>query len=218
MLTLSGTLMKKINLLLSTAVLSFVSISAAHAANNIYIDGNLGLAQHNWQDGYGPSQVQTNWRSGKQGFSWGVDAGYQFSQNFAVELGYFKLPTTKFRSGLKNNKYTESSIKSNLIYAALRSKIAISQQFSLLLKAGLGKQQTSGSNLLGEASQNSISTNVKPIFGIGFNYAIGNCLQINAQYLYAAGKTKNINLNIGRTTFVPSVNLFTLGIGYSFSV
>ena len=148
-----------------------------------------------------------------------MDAGYQFSQNFAVELGYFKLPTAKFRYNYdRNTKLADTSIKSNLIYAALSSKIDISQQYSLLLKAGFGKQQISGSEAFNEHWGYSTSTNVKPLFGIGLNYAIGNGLKFNAQYLYAPGKTSNVNFDIGRTTFVPPVNLFTLGIGYSFSV
>ena len=221
-LTLLGNLMKKMHLLLSTAVLSIISISAADAASGIYFDANLGLAQHKWQDGYGPGPSPDdlyNWKNGNQGFSWGVDAGYQFSQNFAVELGYFKLPTAKFRYRYdRNTKLADSSIKSNLIYAALSSKIDISQQYSLLLKAGFSKQQISGSEAFNERWGYRTSTNVKPLFGIGLNYAMSNGLKISAQYLYAAGKTSNIDLDIGPTTFVPPVNLFTLGIGYSFSV
>lgn len=214
--------MKKTNLLLSTTLLSLLSIGAANAANSLYFDANVGIAQHQWQHGYGPLPPAIyNWQNGNQGMTYGADFGYQFTQHFAVEAGYYKLPTASFTAKpFKAKPANKINIKTNFIYAALRTSVTLNQTLDLILKTGLGKQNVSANdNFFGPKGgyfyYSHPSTKLSALFGIGLNYKMSNNLQLSVQYLYNKGVTSNLN-NIAN--FAPDAQLFMAGIGYSFSV
>lgn len=213
-------------------VLSIASVGAASAKSAIYIEGNAGVGFQNWQSGYNdttyrnkvnPVNVFNSWKN--QRVTFGADVGYQFLNHLAFEVGYFRLPsstaavnpTAQAQIPLSGDSVT---FKGSLYYAALKGNFSLSQQASLFMKAGVGKQQISSSKVLNEYNkyyQTSQASHLTPLFAVGLNYHLQNNLTLGAQYLYAQGATKNLYLN-GSTYIIPNLQLVTLSLGYSFSM
>ena len=84
-------MLKKI--LVTTALVALTAIgfsNANAAANGIYANGQIGYANTNYSF-QAPISVDHT------GFAWRAAGGYQFTQNWAAELGYTSFPNTTLK-------------------------------------------------------------------------------------------------------------------------
>lgn len=210
--------MMKFNVLCITAVgLLTLSQALANSSNYIYFHANAGYAYHPWASLIGPPDPDSstyNWDNGNDGLTYGLDIGYQFSQYFGVETGYYGLPNAT----LTQIGITSAQFKTNVYYVALRGLLPITQSLSATGKVGIGAQVMNGNRATfnEDGWQENNSTNA--MLGAGLDYAISNNVDVNLQYLFFNGKTSNVDYTIGNTQILPDAQLLTLGIGYSFSV
>jgi hypothetical protein len=90
-------LTKKILLSSFAAAMAFSGSSLA-AAPGFYVGGNLGWSNTNPDSietgNYGNGIIINRSETSGTGFAWGLNAGYQFDQNWAAELGYTRFAKT----------------------------------------------------------------------------------------------------------------------------
>ncbi len=204
--------------------LAIAGSALADQSNSIYFHVNAGYAYHPWEKLIGPVSTDSNdynWSNGNSGTTYGLDLGYQFNQNLAVETGYFALPnaTLNTSADVVSADALSTTFKTNVFYVALRGLLPISQCFSATAKVGVGSQMMSGNRDTfnnEDGWQESNETNV--MFGAGLDYTMMNNFDVNLQYLYFKGDTNNTDYTVGPTQILPDAQLVTLGIGYSFSV
>ena len=168
--------------------------AVAAPATNLYVQAQLGYGQSNWKS---HAASGTSWKNGSGGFAYGLDIGYSWTKNLAVELGGFKL-----KNAVDNTN--NITYKNWVGYAAVKFSVPVMQNVDIYAKAGLGYNH---------AKQGSTSYHHYGfVGGLGADYDLGNNLFLNVQYMRFAGKT-----NYG-TTETTNPNVYTAGIGYKFSM
>ena len=193
----------------------------------VYIEGNAGYAARDWQnDGstvYGVFHtvgLVTSKSALKGGFTCGVDLGYQFNEYFSVEGGWFYLPKSKASLGGTVGRAVfapvAASISSGLAYGALKMTVPVYFNTYLFGKLGAGYTYNKvkgatfpSTNFAGGVTRSNFWN---PLWAAGAQYYFNPNLSINFQYTSVAGYHKSS----GKNFFVPSANLFTVGLGYKF--
>ena len=177
----------------------------AAQSSYVYIQGNVGYASTSWENGL-VSNTTTNWSNGNGGFTWGVDAGYMWTKNLGLELGYFMFPSAS---------WTGSGLTTDLdqwaFYGAAKLALPICNNIDLYTKIGVNYNR-------GKFSQPSSSITSHKwglLAGAGLDYTFSNNVFIEAQYLYFQGDYGNGNSS---PLPVSGVSTYTAGVGYKFSV
>lgn len=233
---------KKI-LLLGAAGVAAVSMSAAMAGgmtheptapmadSGYYIEGHLGYARQNyfdnfrWSTGGGTNYgtASSNNSNVRGGFAAGLDAGYKINRHFGVELGWFHLPDVNLAS---NNSVAAAYLKSWVLYLAGKYMMPLPWMNStdVFFKLGVAyRKATIPAAAQASAAYNTTtgsSTFVRPMFATGLDYSFSDTWSGIMQYAYFMGARNSFPINTANSGAMGTVaaNVFTLGLGYKFTV
>ncbi|MDP1573718.1 MAG: outer membrane beta-barrel protein [Coxiellaceae bacterium] len=172
--------------------------------NSVYIDAQLGYASTNTADYTLAGVSVVDNKNG--GFAGGVDMGYTFTRNIALEAGWLYLPNAGFAN--PTNTVT-GQVRSWVLYAAAKFSAEVMENLDLFAKAGVGYRNLNWS--LNGA--NSSGNYWLPLMAAGIEYTYGSWL-FGAQYTFITGNSSNSTLqdNAGK------MNMYTGFVGYKFNV
>ena len=186
-------------LILAASLASLPFLSLAEAMNSSPFYGNItsGYAITDWENSLPSSYTITKNKNG--GFSWGGSIGYNLRPWLALELGSYKIPTTKVT--------TNGTIKEEIYYLAGRMSHELSPSLSIYNKAGLGLQNTR----IKEVDYANSNTTLGPFFGVGINYNIAHNLSSSLELDQASGHSDH-----DKYEFSANPTLVLAGINYRF--
>ena len=154
----------------------------------------------------------------KGDFAWGVNAGYQVMENFAVEIGYLDLGKTKgdVTGTIGGAPATgRGDIKSSGVEGALIGIWPFENGWQVDARVGLyygdNKVQLNGSTGTGSASYENSGNKSTFLGGVGFGYNFYDNYQVRFDYVYI----DKIG-DAGKLGFTAPVDLFSVGFRYSF--
>lgn len=168
-----------------------------------YVQGNVGYATTGWKDAVGAANG-TSWKKGNGGFTWGVDAGYMWTQNLGLEVGYYMFPKASYTN-------TTSQAISNdqwAVYGAAKFAVPVYPNLDVYAKAGIGYNRN-------EQNVAGTKTNFHKwgfVGGAGVDYTFDNNVFLDVQYMYFQGQNKNGVMQVA------GINTYTAGVGYKFSM
>jgi len=215
---------------------------AAHAESNWYVLGDIG------QSNFGASNSDVNdilpgyehvtkVAVDNTGAAYRLQAGYQFTENFGVEGGYFDLGNIQYEyvpalnAGVatlvpihENIKIKFSAFGWNLSAVGV---LPLKNNLSLFARAGVARATVKTKievtdSFLGDRSAAEKSAHVKPLFGIGVSYKLNNnlLLQVEAQ------RYSNLPLHVKAERYSDfgdsgairesNVDFYSVGIAYKF--
>lgn len=158
-----------------------------------YLDANVGYGKVNQTINNAP-------KNDNSGFAWNVNAGYKFTPNWAVEMGYTRYADLDF--GNVPGYGPTKSIQPYTVHFAAKGIYPAGDKISLFGKLGLAYVASYlPNNIPAPNGDFTLST----FAGIGASYAITNNLEFKVE---ASG--------IGKTARSPSIYLGTVGLGYTF--
>ena len=212
-------------------------VETQESARGIYIEGNVGYANHPWQDDRATTVglenqlgVLRNLSNINGGAIGGVDVGFQFNRFFSLEGGWSYLPTASYNrdrtvtlpvaqttfilpEGLQVN------INSGLAYIAAKGTLPICDKFDAFAKLGAAYAYNHSNVTIPASLVNSpavLTTDHSnfwnPLFGFGLQYSLFNNWSINVQYDYVPG----YNAASSSHFMTPPIQLATFGLGYKF--
>jgi OmpA-OmpF porin, OOP family len=159
------------------------SASAQTSGNGFYVGAGLNASASSTDKVALPSSSSD--RSG-QGAK--VNAGYQVTPNYGVEAGWSGLgtfsETYKTTVGTTTQKY-----KVNTTYVAATGRWGVSENLSLVAKAGVGFNKVSGTNVL-PVSDNLLGTKTALFSSAGLSYKLSPTTAVTLDY-DVAGKRSN---------------------------
>ena len=186
----------------SALIVSAAGMAATNVGNNngpeapvnaagVYVNGSIGAGNLSTKDN---SDI-------KRGhFVWSADAGYQFNQYIAAELGYISLPTLKDRT-------TKVKLNSSAIYLAAKGILPINEKVDVFGKAGVARR-TEGVEFKDGTTISSGKDKYSPLLAVGADYNLTSKLAVTVQ-----GTTLLKN-----TKAYPAVYMGTVGLTYKFGV
>lgn len=187
--------MKKLFLLLLSAVaINSYADSTATATNETvspaYINLNTGIAKlYNLPTG-----------------SWvgAINAGYNFNDTFAVELGYNLLPSSQFGS---------TTVTENVFDVAVKGTLPLSEMFSLYGRLGLGVGTNGWSGAMVNASNCILcNNNLSNTYGVGLA-GIGASFKLSQHFDL---RVEDYALVPFQNTYTGTANIVTGGVQYNF--
>ncbi|HLB56200.1 MAG TPA: outer membrane beta-barrel protein [Coxiellaceae bacterium] len=233
---------KKI-LLLGAAGAAAVGMTAAMAGgftqepmnasdSGYYIEAHAGYARQNYFDNENYDTEGTNTGTGTNnnsnvtgGFSGGVDAGYKINSNFAVELGWFYLPDVNVMTSATAG-IAPAWMTSWALYLAGKYMMPIAWMNNTDAFFKLGVMYRSATlpaaavASTGYGTTTGTSTFVRPMFATGLDYSFSDAWSGIIQYAYFMGANNSFPLTAANSGSLGTVaaNVFTLGLGYKFTV
>ena len=201
--------------------------------NSLYLEGHLGYAVSDWSDfnantliGASGASNYTPTSNGNGGFTGGLDLGYNFTHNIALESGWFYLPTVNVAGtgnaigGQTIPGSSTGDVASWALYLAAKLSVPVMDSLGLYGKLGVSYRHLtySGiSSLLSTVSGTGYYWS--PIFAAGLEYTLNTWL-FGAQYAYipAESGTNNANATYGAPDAAPQANLITAFVGYKFNI
>ena len=231
---------KKI-LLLGAGGAAAVSMSAAMAGgmthepaapmadSGYYVEGHLGYARQNYRDARNWGQTGTasystasnNNSNVEGGFAAGLDAGYKINRHFGVELGWFHLPDVNV---VANSSVAAAYLKSWVLYLAGKYMMPLpwmnSTDVFFKLGAAYRKATIPAAVQTGYAVNSGSSTFVRPMFATGLDYSFSDTWSGIIQYAFFMGARNSFPKTAANSGAMGTVaaNVFTLGLGYKFTV
>lgn len=146
------------------------------------------------------------------GFAWNLYLGYNINQYIGLQIDY-----SRFRNATINGVYqTTTNTFSNVYkeYAVTGSVVinvpVFDTGFSLYSQLGLNYLRA---NVSGPATSNVGSSTVKPGYGAGVKYDFGNDISVKTGWLHFTG-----NNDVGSKSFIPSIDIYGMGITYTFAL
>lgn len=171
--------------------------------NSVYIDAQLGYAStNNAAVHYLGSRIVDN-KNG--GFTGGVDMGYQFTRNIALEAGWLYLPNSGYAS---TTPALTGQVRSWVVYAAAKLSAEVMADLDIFAKAGVGYRDLNQSF----NGANSTGGYWLPLMAAGLEYTYGSWL-FGAQYTFITGNGSSTLTDNGS-----KANLYTAFVGYKFNV
>jgi len=198
-------------------------------ANNMcYIEGDAGYARQNyfdnaqWQANAG---VNVNNNSNvRGGFSGGIAAGYQINQRYAIEAGWFHLPSVNTNLGNLAAAYLKSSVTYLVVKYKLPAPALYHTRLFFKLGAAYRKANMPANSYVftaGVVSRRD-SDYIRPTFATGFDYVFNRNLLGVFQYFYFMGANNSFGIIAappqGGALSTVGANVFTLGLSYNFNV
>ena len=219
--------MKK--LVLAAALCSIVL--TAQAEEKIYAGLGLGYATQKQDDRETQSEFTVNvsghtveshsttssvpaiQNNGKLGAK--IYAGYQFNDNFALEVGYSYLGKSKAAytyNGMvdQDTEEVNTLVKGQLLSITANGMFPVNDSFSLLGKLGVGayySQTSIRAKIDGEDITKPLNkTSAVPVVGVGAEFKLNKTLALRAEYEYF-GKPK-----FADDTKMKRVDMFSIGL------
>jgi len=180
----------KTQLIIAAAAATFAG-GAMAADQGFYVGGNVGASK---ADVSGAGEIKDT------PTTWGVYGGYDFTRNFAVELGYQDLGKTK-AAGLES--------KNEAISVDLVGKYPVTERFDLYGKVGLAYMDRDLSGAGYDESKSGTAAKV----GFGGEFKATQNVGIRAEVAHYAGGPKFETTN---ASFDSNQTLFTMGVNYKF--
>lgn len=238
-------LKKKVNTSLALGMI--IASMAAHAGEMgaivqektryLYIEGNVGYANHPWQNDrtttvglenqLGVLRNLSNINGGAIG---GVDVGYQFTRFLALEGGWSYLPTASYNRvrtvtlpvGLTTFTLPQGlqvNINSGLAYIAAKGTVPVYNKLDAFAKLGAAYVYNDANVPVPASLVNSSTVYTSnhsnywnALFGFGLQYPVLERLTANVQYDFVPGyRSASANHFI-----TPNIQLVTFGLGYKF--
>jgi len=190
---------------------------ALHSYTGIYIEGMAGYATTYYKNLVGTS-ASDDWTHGTGNWSVGADVGYQWNKYFSGELGGVYLFSSKYNDASASGQVT---FKPWTAYLAGKVAVPVVDNVSLFGKFGVGYvrqkvSQGAGTAMPGVANYDT-GSHWGPMFGVGVAYHWTSNIYVDGQYLRFAGAVKT-DASGNKSTYVPSPNVFLLGVGYKFAM
>lgn len=190
-------MLKKILVTSALVALTTVGFSSANAAaNGIYVNGQLGYANTNYDSPTPRLNVDST------GFAWRAAGGYQFTQNWAAELGYTSFPNTDFT--VKGLNLDLANVKQYAIDLVAKGMLPVSNGFGLFGTLGAAYLHAKADTFLGNAGSTS---KIQPTFGLGASYDITNNLPVTVSWQHIQ-KTGGSDLK--------NTDFYSVGLEYHF--
>lgn len=197
----------------------------------IYVEGDLGGASANW--GRDNKDFGFN-KEGRSAFTIGGATGYQWSRFLGFELGGFHIADTH----LDNFRVPEFEVRNARIsswfyYAGLRVRagVPMCDNLDVFIKAGVSyrRERFGGSffdlaDLSAEPDRVSANAHIwNSLFGAGLQYNLSPDWFITGQWMILPRRNSidvdnDANGEFHERIRVPTLNVFTFGIGYKFNV
>lgn len=200
--------------------------AAPVADNGYYVEGHLGYARQNYADNinYVTGVSLNNNSNNRGGFAAGVDAGYKINRHFAVELGWFHLPDVDVMRSSLFGGTGPSYLKSWVLYLAGKYMMPLPwmNNTDAFFKLGVAYRRAELSSPAATLYSTTAtkSTYVRPMFATGLDYSFSDAWSGIIQYAYFMGARNSFPVtgtNVGALGTV-AANVFTLGLGYKFTV
>lgn len=214
-------------------------VSTIENDRGIYIEGNVGYANHPWQNDRTTTVglehelgVLTHLSNINGGAIGGVDVGYQFNRFIALEGGWSYIPEASYNRirtvtlPVAQTTFTlpeglQVNINSGLAYIAAKGTIPVYDKLEAFGKIGAGYTYNDTNVPVPASLVNSPTVYTSkhsnfwnPLFGVGLQYPILNNWRVNVQYDYIPGYREASSDNF----IAPDLQLVTFGVGYKFSV
>lgn len=201
----------------------------------IYVEGNIGYANHPWQDDrtttvglenqLGVLRKLSNINGGLTG---GIDAGYQFTKYLALEGGWFYLPKASYNRDrtvslpVGQTTFTlpeglQVNINSGFGYIAAKGTIPIYNKLDAFGKLGAAYVYNNANVNVPASLVNSPIVHTSnqsnywnALFGFGLQYNVLDRLTMNVQYDFVPGYRDASANNF----ITPNIQLVTFGLGY----
>lgn len=217
---------------MSSAMAGGYTSEPASFESGYYVEGHAGYARQNyfdnakWRQYTGVGVVNNG--NDRGGFSGGVDLGYKINHNYAVELGWFHLPSVNLN--MQSSTATSAWMKSWALYLAAKYMMPLNwmSDTNLFFKLGVMYRDSiiPTNALVWVVSANSITKRktdfVRPMFAAGLDYAFSHEWTGVFQYAYFMGARTSfpVRVNGGNDGYLGTVdaNVFTLGLAYNFNV
>lgn len=207
-------------LLLSAAGIATVAAGAAVAGgpdvappppvmSGFYVEAQLGYAWEDWNGIIPPIFGVITTDNADGGFTVGGDLGYQFNNNWSLEVGgYYLVSRPRFTiAGVGSFKITDW-----FIYLAPKLMVHFPWISGLdwYFKAGVAYRRLTADDFTGGimAAGGDHVDYVRPIFGSGMQYVFDFGLILGAQYLYVPGRAGQ----------APDIHQLTGTLGYLFAM
>lgn len=209
---------------ITTAVLGVSALSAIAAnaaAPGPYVTGQLGYADTHMSartefgdtiNGLPITEKSSNNLS-NNGLAGRLAVGYQFNQNFAVELGYMQLRSKKADLTLQKDEDTSitaaTKLSQNVFDLAAKGILPVASNLNVYGKLGLAYVSTTGKvNVAGQDA--SVSQNQRkwaPEAAVGISYDITPNVSVDTSWTHIQPLGKNRPGNI---------DFVAVGVGYNF--
>lgn len=212
--------LKKLNKKLAMSVIFAASVAAVASANaavdGAYLGGTLGYGsvhQNNNEIPYANSSKTT-------GPAGRVFGGYQFTQNFAVELGYSKFTNATSKLNISNSAFSytaKSSISTSAVDLVGKAILPLQNCFDVYGKAGVAYlsatdtvTQTFSVPGFGSGSfkDHDSAHHLYPTFGAGVDYNITKNLVADVSWSHIQ--------KVGSSHELKNTDLFGVGVSYHF--
>lgn len=198
--------------------------ATVHAENSWYVLGSMGQSKFDESKSDADRSVSdTNISVASSSLdntdsAYKLQAGYQFTPNFAIEGGYVDLGELNYTASLNDILFAyKAKVKVdakgwNIDAVGI---LPLNKYLSLFAKAGVidanVKNKTVVSyNYIGETSDTESSTDIKPLFGIGASYSFNDNIAARIEV------ERYRNLGDKNTTGEGDVDLYSAGIAYKF--
>lgn len=184
--------------ILFAVVLSSISVTSAFAAN-YYIGGDLGYSDTHYKS------AQLGGDDGTTGVGFRLYGGYEFNQNFSLELGaenYAKASGDEV-SAAEERAYDFSAVGRYPLGSA---------GFSIFGKLGLA-YMVAQKDFAGQG--HAYANIIRPAYGVGVADVLTPNLSITMQLWRIQGKSNAYN-GIDVDTKLPNADLYTVGLLYRF--
>lgn len=216
---------------MSSAMAGGYTSEPASFESGYYVEGHAGYARQNyfdnakWRQHTGIATVNNGNERG--GFSGGVDLGYKINHNYAVELGWFHLPSVNVN--MQNVAATSAWMKSWALYLAAKYMMPLNwmSDTNLFFKLGVMYRDavipTNAVVWTTPVIAKRTTTFVRPMFAAGLDYAFSHEWTGVFQYAYFMGARASFPVlvtNARGDGYLGTVdaNVFTLGLAYNFNV
>lgn len=189
--------MKKISFFIAIFLL-IIAVSPVFAAYDGFYFGVLGgAANTHYNVSYVPSITSANIQH--TGFGTRLYGGYQWTCNFAAELGYTIYPDTKFKN--INQLPINGEINQNATDLIVKAMLPFRCRFNAYAKGGIAYVDSDrDGDLLGK-DENAY----RPTYGGGFSYDLNPNTPIGITWMRVQGNNR-----------IANADLLSLGIEYHF--
>lgn len=198
---------KNLTMLLGAAMLLTTGVTFASALkladSGVYVNANIGYGKADYVADPGASSFKN------KSMVWGAGIGYQFNTNWAVELGYMKLPTTKQKDnfeGVEDN----TTVRNSMVDMLVKYAFPLNSKFDFGLLGGAGYTFTTQTDDLSGSFVSPIrykskENKIVPVVGLSLGYKVIPRVSLAARFMMTT-----------KTGDLPANFMGTLGLSYLF--